>query len=63
MGFEPKEVPTFEWAWKAGMEPNSLNDIEIRGAELSSVGRKFERAIDVPYSHFSDLKDWCKEEG
>ena len=62
MGFEPEEIPTFEWAWKAGMEPTSLDDIEIRGAELSSVTHKFERAIDVPYSHFGDLKSWCNEE-
>jgi uncharacterized protein (DUF362 family) len=30
MGFEPAEVSTFSWAQKAGMTPNSLEEIEIR---------------------------------
>ena len=61
MGFAPEEVPTFEWAWKAGMEPRSLEDIEIRGADLSSVTRRFGRAQSVPYSDIRDLSWWCKE--
>ena len=61
MGFEPEEVPTFEWAWKAGMEPTSLDQIEIRGAGLDRVTRKLKRAQFVPYSYFRDLPWWCKE--
>ena len=63
MGFEPEEVPTFEWAWKAGMEPRSLDEIQIRGAELSSVTHKFERARSTTYSEVREAEYWCVEEG
>ena len=43
MGFEPDEVSTFVWAWKAGMTPTDLKGIEIRGAGLSGVQQKFAR--------------------
>ncbi len=43
MGFEPPEVPTFTWAWKAGLKPDRLEDIEIRGAAPDKVARKFAR--------------------
>jgi uncharacterized protein (DUF362 family) len=33
MGFEPEEISTFKWAWKAGMKPTRLEDIEIRSEE------------------------------
>ena len=41
MGFEPAEVPTFLWANKAGLEPRSLDQIEIRGEPLDRVRRSF----------------------
>jgi uncharacterized protein (DUF362 family) len=41
MGFEPREIPTFVQANKVGMQPASLDDIEIRGAEIASVRRQF----------------------
>jgi uncharacterized protein (DUF362 family) len=43
MGFEPKEIPTFFWADKAGMKPTSFNEIEIRGEPLDRVRRPFAR--------------------
>jgi uncharacterized protein (DUF362 family) len=43
MGFEPKEIPTFFWANKAGMKPTSLHEIEIRGEPLDRVRRPFAR--------------------
>ena len=43
MGFEPREVPTFVWANKAGMTPTSLKEIEIRGQALDKVRRSFAR--------------------
>ena len=36
-------IPTFTWAQKAGMEPAGLEGIEIRGADLAAVQRKFAR--------------------
>jgi uncharacterized protein (DUF362 family) len=43
MGFEPDEIPTFVWAHKIGMQPQSLEEIEIRGEKVSSVRRNFAR--------------------
>jgi len=50
MGFRPEEVSTFVWAWKAGMTPTSLEDIEVRGEKLVSVSRKFLRPNVVPWA-------------
>jgi uncharacterized protein (DUF362 family) len=41
MGFEPKEIPTFAWANKAGLRPASLEEIEIRGEPIGRVRRSF----------------------
>ena len=43
MGFEPGENPTFVWANKAGMQPQSLDDIDIRGEKVSSFNHHFVR--------------------
>jgi uncharacterized protein (DUF362 family) len=43
MGFEPSEVPTFVCARRTGMTPGKLEEIEIRGASIASVERKFVR--------------------
>jgi len=50
MGFEPKEVPTFTWANKAGMSPSCLDEIEVRGEKMEDVRRKFTRPIVVPWA-------------
>lgn len=43
MGFEPGEISTFVWANKAGMPPQSLDEIDVRGEEVSNVRRRFVR--------------------
>jgi uncharacterized protein (DUF362 family) len=45
MGFEPDEIPIFDWANKAGMQSQCLEEIRIRGEEFSTVMmfRFFER--------------------
>lgn len=43
MGFEPAEVPTFQWANKAGMRPGALDEIEIRGERIAEVRRPFKK--------------------
>ncbi len=43
MGIEPHEVATFTCAWRAGMTPRSLADIEIRGASVEGLRRPFAR--------------------
>jgi len=50
MGFRPEEIPTFAWAWKAGMAPRNLMNIEIRGRKLRSVRQKFARPLVLPWS-------------
>ena len=58
MSFAPKEIPTLEWPWKAGMEPRELDEIEIRGETLESVRRKFVRYPMIPYEELRELKGW-----
>lgn len=55
MGFEPEEIDTFKWAFKAGMMPKTLDDIQIVGEQLSSVRRPFAKPRIVPYRM---IKDW-----
>jgi uncharacterized protein (DUF362 family) len=43
MGFNPDKIPTFIWANKAGMWPQSLDEIEVRGEKVSSVRRRLKR--------------------
>jgi len=41
MGFEPREVPTFAWANKAGLLPTALDEIEVRGEPIERARRAF----------------------
>ena len=50
MGFKPPEISTFIWANKAGLRPERLDEIEIRGEPLNSVRRKFARPWIMPWS-------------
>jgi uncharacterized protein (DUF362 family) len=50
MGFQPKEISTFVWAWKAGLTPLRLADIEIRGKKIGDVRRPFMRPMVVPWA-------------
>jgi hypothetical protein len=59
MGFQPEEVSTFFWAWKAGMKPTSLNEIEIRGAKLSDVKQNFSRPTVYPWNAIGNYKPPC----
>lgn len=55
MGFQPREVPTFTWANKAGMKPSRLEDIEIRGEQPKNVGRKLKRPTIVAWKDIKDV--------
>jgi len=50
MGFQPSEISTFLWANKAGMQPQSLTQIEIRGEPIATVQRRFVRPNIVSWS-------------
>jgi uncharacterized protein (DUF362 family) len=43
MGFKPGKIPTFVWANKAGMQPQGLEEVEVRGENVSSIRRRFAR--------------------
>jgi len=59
MGFHPEEISTFVWAWKAGMTPTGLNEIEIRGTELNAVRRNFLRPTVYPWDAISSYGPPC----
>lgn len=54
MGFEPIEIDTFKWAWKAGMNPSSINDIQIVGEKIEKVRQQFQRPQVIPYTMISN---------
>jgi uncharacterized protein (DUF362 family) len=43
MGYCPDEIPTFVWAHRAGLQPQSLNDIVVRGLDITKARRLFKR--------------------
>jgi uncharacterized protein (DUF362 family) len=49
MGFKPDEVPTFVCANEVGLQPQSLNQIEVRGKSVRDVRRDFERPTLNPW--------------
>ncbi|MBI5960464.1 MAG: DUF362 domain-containing protein [Chloroflexi bacterium] len=55
MGFAPDEVPTFEWAVRAGMTPARLEDIEVRGETIDDVRRNFLKPQVSPWKQVSKL--------
>jgi len=50
-----EEISTFSFAWKAGMTPKSIDEIEVRGTKVNSVKRSFIRPIIYPWGA---LKEW-----
>jgi len=54
MGFEPNEIDTFNWAWKAGLTPSSIDNIEVVGKKIGAVRKKFKRPRVIPYSLIAD---------
>ena len=55
MGFRPDEIETFKWAWKAGMRPGSLEEIEIRGLKLQDVKQNFLKPLILPWATLEQL--------
>ena len=59
MGFQPEEIATFVWAWKAGLTPRTLNEIEIRGEALNGVRQNFIRPTVYPWAAISAFGPPC----
>jgi len=59
MGFQPEEISTFLWAWKAGMVPTSVDDVEIRGAKLDDVRQNFQRPTVHTWNAISNFGPPC----
>ncbi len=55
MGFELAEIPTFAWANKAGLRPERLDEIEIRGVAIEDARRKFVKPNIVPWNAVRNL--------
>ncbi len=55
MGFESEEIDTFKWAWKAGMKPKQISDIEIAGEKIGNVRKQFRKPLLTPYAM---MRDW-----
>jgi uncharacterized protein (DUF362 family) len=55
MGFSPVEIPTFLWANQAGMQPQRLTQIEVRGESMESVRRKFVRPNLAKWSDVAEI--------
>ena len=54
MGFKPNEIPTFTWAMKSGMNPNDIDEIEIRGESIESVKCRFVKPNIVQWNSIKD---------
>jgi len=50
MGFKESEIPTFAWANKAGLQPASVDEIEVRGEPLAGVKRDFKKPVITPWA-------------
>jgi uncharacterized protein (DUF362 family) len=55
MGFETDEIDTFKWAFKAGMKPRRIDEIQIVGEKPADVRRPFKKPAVVPYTV---MEDW-----
>jgi uncharacterized protein (DUF362 family) len=60
MGIGPSEVPTFTWAYRAGLGPAGVSDVEVRGATLDEVRRSFVKPNVVPWGAINEA--WGVEE-
>lgn len=54
MGCDPNEIDAFKWAWKAGMKPLNLDNIEAVGKKIEEVRKPFKRPAVFPYTMISD---------
>ena len=43
MGFGARDVPTLGWAYRAGLGPASVSEVEVRGEKLDNVRRPFRK--------------------
>jgi uncharacterized protein (DUF362 family) len=55
MGFKPRQVPTFTQAHKAGMEPASLDEIDVRGISPREARRKFAKPNLIAWEDISKI--------
>ncbi len=55
MGFAMDEIPTFEWAVRAGMTPTRLEDIDVRGETIDDVRRNFIKPQVNPWKQVASV--------
>lgn len=59
MGFQPEEISTFDWAWKASMAPTGIDEIEIRGEKIANVAQSFMRPAVIPWKNIHHYGPPC----
>jgi uncharacterized protein (DUF362 family) len=55
MGIGVHEVPTFTWAYRAGLGPASVSDVEVRGEKLDDVRRPFVKPNVINWESINKL--------
>ena len=60
MGFGVHEVPTLTWAYRAGLGPASVSDVEVRGEKLEHVRRPFVKPNVISWETIN--KSWGVQE-
>jgi hypothetical protein len=60
MGFEIDEIPAIVLAHKSGMQPNTFNEIEIRGLKIDQCKRQFVKPDIIKWTAIS--KFWGVKE-
>jgi uncharacterized protein (DUF362 family) len=60
MGFDHEEVPSIALARQAGLGPDNLDDIEVRGENIRDVRKNFRRPNVYPWPEISPV--WGNQE-
>jgi uncharacterized protein (DUF362 family) len=55
MGIGARDVPTFAWAYRAGLGPRSVADVEVRGEKLEDVRRPFVKPNVIPWDSINEI--------
>lgn len=55
MGIGAREVPTFAWAYRAGLGPRSVADVEVRGEKLEHVRRPLVKPNVISWESINEV--------
>jgi uncharacterized protein (DUF362 family) len=55
MGIGVNDVPTFVWAYRSGLGPASVSDVEVRGENLENVRRPFVKPNVITWESINEV--------